>query len=297
MGPTAVGKTELAINLAQKFEAEIISADSRQFYRELEIGTAKPSKTELETVNHHFINSHSVDTLYSAGDFERDVDNFLGNYFTKKPIAIMVGGSGLFIKAVLEGLDNMPSAPVELRTELMQQLHDFGLEPLVQQLLLLDPESSNHISLLNPQRVVRALEVCIRTGQPFSVLKSNAKKQLSYNVIKIGLDLPRQELYDRINTRVDVMINNGLLAEVKSLLSFKNHNALQTVAYNELFDYLAQKYTLAHAIDLIKQNTRRYAKRQLTWFKNQDNFEWLSPLQFLDIENLIFKKLEEINQS
>lgn len=297
MGPTAVGKTELAINLAQKFEAEIISADSRQFYRELEIGTAKPSKTELETVNHHFINSHSVDTLYSAGDFERDVDNFLGNYFTKKPIAIMVGGSGLFIKAVLEGLDNMPSAPVELRTELMQQLHDFGLEPLVQQLLLLDPESSNHISLLNPQRVVRALEVCIRTGQPFSVLKSNAKKQLSYNVIKIGLELPRQELYDRINTRVDVMINNGLLAEVKSLLSFKNHNALQTVAYNELFDYLAQKYTLAHAIDLIKQNTRRYAKRQLTWFKNQDNFEWLSPLQFLDIENLIFKKLEEINQS
>lgn len=297
MGPTAVGKTELAINLAQKFEAEIISADSRQFYRELEIGTAKPSKTELETVNHHFINSHSVDTLYSAGDFERDVDNFLGNYFTKKPIAIMVGGSGLFIKAVLEGLDNMPSAPVELRTELMQQLHNFGLEPLVQQLLLLDPESSNHISLLNPQRVVRALEVCISTGQPFSVLKSNAKKQLSYNVIKIGLELPRQELYDRINTRVDVMINNGLLAEVKSLLSFKNHNALQTVAYNELFDYLAQKYTLAHAIDLIKQNTRRYAKRQLTWFKNQDNFEWLSPLQFLDIENLIFKKLEEINQS
>lgn len=277
VGPTAVGKTDLCIRLAQYFDAEVISSDSRQLYREMQIGTAKPTLREMHDVRHHFINSHSVQDLYSAGDFERDVDRLLGEYFQKKEIAILAGGTGLFVRAVTHGLDNMPSAPEALRAELMQRLASEGLEALQKELTTLDPAAGREIDLQNPQRVVRALEVCLSTGKPFSEFWVKSAKNHDYKLIKIGLERPREELYDRINRRVDLMLEQGLVEEVRSLMPFENKNALQTVGYKEVFGYLRGEYDRAAMTELLKRNTRRYAKRQMTWFKNQDTFEWFHP--------------------
>ncbi len=274
VGPTAIGKTDLCVRLAQYFDAEVISSDSRQLYKEMQIGTAKPTAREMQGVPHHFISSHSVRNLYSAGDFERDVGRLLKGYFNKKDIAILSGGTGLFVRAVTHGLDEMPSAPEELRKKLMRRLETEGLEALQKELAALDPASCLSMDIQNPQRVVRALEVCLSTGKPFSEFRIKEPKKHAYKLIKIGLERPREELYERINRRVELMLEHGLVEEVRSLLPFENKNALQTVGYKEVFGYLRGEYDYLTMTELLKRNTRRYAKRQMTWFKNQDTFEW-----------------------
>ncbi len=277
VGPTAVGKTDLAISLAKKLNCDIISCDSRQFYREMNIGTAKPSFSEMKEVRHHFINSHSVSDYYSAGDFERDVETFFETYFKKNNIIIMTGGSGLFIKAITNGLDIMPEAPLEVRKFLMARLANEGLTILQNELLELDFETYQNIDVSNSQRVIRALEVCLSEGKPFSSFQKNIEKKHPYKIIKIGLERPRPKLYERINRRVDAMLGEGLIEEVANLKIFKNQNALQTVGYKEVFSYLNDEIEYDKMVELIKRNTRRYAKRQITWFKNQDTFQWFNP--------------------
>ena len=276
VGPTAVGKTDLCVQLAKYLKTEIISCDSRQFYKELSIGTAKPSKEEMQGVPHHLINSHSICEYYSVGDFERDALQILEELYKKHSTVLMTGGSGLFVKAIVEGLDEMPEADLEIREKLMQRLEDEGLEVLAQELQTLDPVYANQIELKNSQRVIRALEVCLCTGKPFSDFRKKVERERPFDIIKIGLERPREELYQRINLRVDKMVEQGLLEEVKSVAQFRTHNALQTVGYKEVFEYLDGNISEETMVELIKRNSRRYAKRQMTWFKNQDNFEWFS---------------------
>lgn len=292
VGPTAVGKTDLCIRLARYFDADVISSDSRQLYKEMQIGTAKPSVQEMEGVTHHFIDSHSVRNLYSAGDFERDTDLLLKEYFRKKNTAILSGGTGLFVRAVTHGLDDMPPAPEELRAELMRRLETEGLEVLQKELIALDPAACRDMDMQNPQRVVRALEVCLSTGKPFSGFRIKSPKTHDYQLIKIGLERPREELYNRINRRVDLMLERGLVEEVKSLLAYEDNNALQTVGYREVFGYLRGEYDHTTMTELLKRNTRRYAKRQMTWFKNQDTFKWFHPEE----EEAITEYIRELSQ-
>lgn len=281
VGPTAVGKTDLSIRLAQKLNTEIISADSRQFYKELSIGTAKPSIEEMDGVKHHFIDSHSIEAYYSAGDFERDVIKLLEeDIFKRKDVVIMTGGSGLFVKAITDGLDEMPEAPLALRESLMQRLETEGVEPLASELQKLDPEYAATADLQNSQRVVRALEVCLSTGKPFSEFHKKVKVERNFQFIKIGIERPREELYDRINRRMDIMLANGLEEEVKGLSNYRNHNALQTVGYKEVFEFVDGAYDHKTMVELLKRNSRRYAKRQMTWFKNQDAFQWFNAEDF-----------------
>lgn len=272
-GPTAVGKTDFCVRLAQTLNADVISADSRQFYRELSIGTAKPSEAELQGVKHHFINSHSIDILYSAGSFERDALAMLDKLFEKQDVAILTGGSGLYIKAVCEGLDNLPETPPELRAELMRRLEVEGLEPLQTQLRALDPVYCESNDLQNTQRVVRALEVCLLTGKPFSSFREHQPAQRPFRILQIVLEREREELYQRIDRRMEQMLAAGLLEEVRSLVAYRWHNALQTVGYKEVFDYLEGQYDYEEMVRLLKRNSRRYAKRQITWFKHQGNFK------------------------
>lgn len=291
VGPTAVGKTDLCVDLAQSFGCDIISCDSRQFYKEMNIGTAKPTEVEMRDVNHHFIDSHSVANLYSAGDFERDVEVFLEEYFKKNDVIIMTGGSGLFVQAVIQGLDDMPDAPLELREKLMQRLSVEGVEPLANELKLLDLITYGQIDISNSQRVVRALEVCLSTGQTYSSFKTKKEKWHNYKILKIGLERDRDELYERINRRVDLMLESGLVEEVKGLSSFRDQNALKTVGYKEVFSFLDGEIEYDNMIELLKRNTRRYAKRQLTWFKNKDNFEWFDAQDFGKIKAFIFENI------
>lgn len=277
VGPTAVGKTAMAIELAQYFDAEIISADSRQFYREMNIGTAKPTAFELSQAPHHFIDSHSIEEDYSAGDFERDALAMIDTLFQKKDVVIMVGGSGLFVRAVCEGLDNLPKALPETRERLNNRFDDEGIVPLQAYLKEVDPVYYDQVDILNVQRVIRALEVYETTGLPFSNFLQNTKAQRPFEIITIGLTMDRATLYERINMRVDLMIKDGLLDEVKSLTSFKHKPALMTVGYSELFDFLEAKISWEEAIDKVKQNSRRYAKRQLTWFKKDKSTVWFDP--------------------
>jgi tRNA dimethylallyltransferase len=293
VGPTAVGKTDLCVKLAKLFDTEIISSDSRQFYRELSIGTAKPTPEEMDGVVHHFINSHGISEYYSAGDFERDAIALLENdIFRRKKVAIMTGGSGLFVKAITDGLDEMPEAPLELREKLMQRLDNEGVEALAEQLRVLDPEYCETADLQNSQRVVRALEVCLSSGRPFSSFHKKEAVERNFNIIKIGIERPREELYERINHRMDLMLSGGLLEEVKGLLDFRNHNALQTVGYKEVFEFLDGNYDEKTMIELLKRNSRRYAKRQMTWFKNQDAFEWFYGTDFEGVKTYILSKLQ-----
>jgi tRNA dimethylallyltransferase len=281
VGPTAVGKTDLAIKLAHQLNTEIISADSRQFYKELSIGTAKPTIEEMDRITHHFIDSYSIDSYYSAGDFERDVIQLLeDDIFKRKDVVIMTGGSGLFVKAITDGLDDMPEAPLALRENLMQRLETEGVEVLAEELKELDPEYATTADLQNSQRVVRALEVCLSTGKPFSEFHKKTKVKRSFQFIKIGIERPREELYNRINRRMDSMLANGLIEEVKGLTNYRNHNALQTVGYKEIFEFLDGAYDYPTMVELLKRNSRRYAKRQMTWFKNQDDFQWFSAEDF-----------------
>ncbi|MGM9477523.1 tRNA (adenosine(37)-N6)-dimethylallyltransferase MiaA [Pedobacter sp. GSP4] len=291
VGPTAIGKTALAIQLAQHFGTEIISADSRQFFKEMEIGTAKPDAEELAAAKHHFINSHSVSQLFSTGDFEVEGLKTLDQIFKKHDLAIMVGGSGLYINALINGLDEMPEIDLTIRENLNKKFDDEGLSAIQSQLAALDPEYFAKVDQQNPQRMIRGLEVFLSTGQKLSSMLSATKKERPFNIIKIGLNTDRAILYDRINKRVDQMIDKGLVDEVKSLVDFKKYNALNTVGYSEIFDYLDGKSSLEEAISAIKQNTRRFAKRQLTWFRRDEEINWFEPNEGEKIIDLVKQKL------
>ncbi|MFB0906702.1 MAG: tRNA dimethylallyltransferase [Spirosomataceae bacterium] len=276
VGPTAVGKTSVAVQLAKHFACEIVSCDSRQFYKELAIGTAKPTPDEMQGVPHHFVNSHAITQNYSAGDFERDALVLFEQLFATNERIIMTGGSGLFVKAITHGLDNLPEVNQEIRSDLMNRIETEGFNSLVEELKLRDPKYAAKVDLSNTQRVVRALEVCIQTGKPFSEFHINSSVKRDFEIVKIGLDLPREKLYERINLRTESMLAAGLVEEVKSVAAFRSHNALNTVGYKEVFEFLDEKTDFETMKELIKRNTRRYAKRQLTWFRNQDSFEWFS---------------------
>lgn len=292
IGPTAIGKTALAIELAQHFGTEIISADSRQFFKEMEIGTAKPDATELTAAKHHFINSHSVSQLFSTGDFEVEGLRTLDHIFKNHDLAIMVGGSGLYVNALINGLDEMPDIDLAIRERLNKQFEEEGLPSIQQQLATLDPEYFAKVDQQNPQRMIRGLEVFLSTGQKLSSMLSATKKERPFNIIKIGLNTDRAILYDRINRRVDKMIADGLVEEVKSLIPFKKYNALNTVGYSELFDYLDGKLSLDDAVSAIKQNTRRFAKRQLTWFRRDEEINWFEPIEKEKVIHLIHDRLK-----
>ena len=275
-GPTAVGKTDYAIKLAKEIGTEIISADSRQLYREIPIGTAQPSEKELAEVQHHFIATRSIADEYNAGMFERDALALLEQLFKKHDTVVCCGGTGLYVKALCEGLDDVPKADDAIRSELIQRLETDGLESLRAELAKLDPVHFEKIDSQNPQRVIRALEVCLSTGKSFSSFHNSTKKPRLFTVKKIGLELLREELYDRINKRVDLMLNNGWLEEAKSVYDHRHLNALNTVGYKELFSHLSGEMSLEDATEKIKINTRRFSKRQLTWFKKDEEVEWRS---------------------
>src|SRR5690606_28726735 len=274
VGPTGIGKTALSIKLAQHFNTEIISADSRQFYKEMQIGTAAPTKTELEQAKHHFIHHISVEDQYSVGDFERDAIALLDKLFKKHQTLVMVGGSGLFVNAVTNGLDNFPNVDDAIRKQLNDDLENKGLPYLQEQLKVLDEESYKTIAIDNPRRVIRALEISIGTGKPYASFLKKKETNRHFKTITIGLNAEREIIYSRINKRVDLMVQEGLLDEVKQLLPKQTLNALNTVGYKELFEYFNGNIVLDEAIEEIKKNSRRYAKRQLTWFKKQPGILW-----------------------
>lgn len=276
VGPTAIGKTALSIKLANHFDTEIISADSRQFFREMKIGTAAPTPTELLATKHHFIHHKSVDEDYSVGTFEKDVIKLLDDLFLDKDVVIMVGGSGLYVDAVVKGLDNFPEIDPGIRESLNLQLENQGLKYLQEQLKHLDKISYESIAIDNPHRVIRALEVCIGTNRPYSSFLNKEKTERNFKSIIIGLTAERNIIYDRINRRVELMMAEGLLDEVKKLAPQQNLNALNTVGYKELFNYLNGDWSLDFAIAEIKKNSRRFAKRQLTWFKKNEKILWFN---------------------
>jgi tRNA dimethylallyltransferase len=274
VGPTAIGKTALSIQLANYFKADIISCDSRQFYKEMSIGTAVPYADELVAAKHHFIQNRSIFETYNVGQFERDALKTLDTLFEKNPIQIMVGGSGLYVDAVLKGLDYFPEVDKQIRIALTKVLEEEGIEVLQHQLKELDIETYNTITIDNPHRLMRALEICIGSGTPYSTFKNKPKTARNFKIIKIGLNADREIIYSRINQRVDIMMENGLLEEAKNLHQYKNLNALQTVGYRELFSFFDENFTKEFAISEIKKNTRRFAKRQLTWFKRDSETVW-----------------------
>lgn len=273
-GPTAVGKTDLCVKLAQLLDTEVVSADSRQFYRELAIGTAKPTPEEMQGVTHHFVDSHSIHDYYSVGDYEKDCLAVLEEIFSRKDVAILTGGSGMFIKIVTDGIDEMPEADLALRTSLMNRLETEGLTRLAFELASLDPVYFAEVDQQNPQRIVRALEVCLSTGQPFSSFRKNQKAERPFTSIRIGLERPREELYQRIDKRMDLMLAAGLEEEALRYIDYRDHYALKTVGYKEIYEHLDGDYDKEEMLRLLKRNSRRYAKRQLTWFRNQDDFTW-----------------------
>lgn len=290
-GPTAIGKTALAIEVAKNFKAEIISADSRQFFREMSIGTAKPSAGELAQAKHHFINSHSVTKDFNVGDFEKQAIGKLDEIYERNDVAVLVGGSGLYINAVLYGFDELPQASDDLRQQLNQRLLVEGIASLQQELKTLDPAYYFEVDIHNPQRIIRALEVCLSTGKTFSSFRNKQVKPRNFNAILIGLNTDRDVLYHRINERVDLMIKNGLVDEVAGLAPYQNLNALKTVGYSEIFKHLNGEWTLAHAIEKLKQNTRNFAKRQITWFKKNEGMVWFEPTETHKIIAFIKKQL------
>lgn len=286
-GPTAVGKTSLAIQLAQYFNTKIISADSRQCFKELNIGVAKPSADELRQVHHYFINSHSIHEEVNAASFEQYALQAIQAIFKQNDIAIMVGGTGLYIKAFCEGLDIIPNIPDEIRNSINQQHNTKGLVWLQNEIQTKDPLFWQTAEQQNPQRLMRALEVIEATGKSINSFRTGEKLQRPFNIIKIGLELHREDLYNRINQRVDKMLQDGLLEEVKDLIPCKELNALQTVGYKEFFDYFNSIFSLEQAVEELKKHTRHYAKRQMTWFKKDEQIQWFQPTSFTFIMNYI----------
>jgi tRNA dimethylallyltransferase len=282
-GPTAVGKTSLAIQLALHYNTEIISADSRQFYQEMNIGTAKPTEAELRLVKHHFINNLSVHEEYTSGQYESEALKLLDDIFLKHSIVVLVGGSGLYIKALSEGLDNIPKVAPEIRLQLNAEFRKDGLEPLLKELKEKDFSYYEEVDRANPVRIIRALELCRGTGMPFSSFRTSEKKERSFKTIKVGLNRMRNELYQRIDNRIELMLENGLVKEAETLFPIKHLNALQTVGYTEVFKFLEGEYSYTEMVSLLKRNSRQYAKRQLTWFGKDKEFKWFEANQEAEI--------------
>lgn len=298
IGPTAIGKTALSITLAQHYNCDIISCDSRQFFKEMKIGTAVPNDEELASAKHHFIQNKSIFENYSVGDFEKEAISKLDELFEKNPIQIMVGGSGLYVDAVLKGFDDFPEIESTIRDEVRKNYEEKGIEYLQEKLVELDPNyfeslsTNNPQTLQNPQRMMRFVEVCVGSKKPYSSFLNNKKNSRNFTPIIIGLEAEREIMYNRINQRVDIMIREGLLAEAEKLYSNKNLNALQTVGYRELFQFLDGEISIEFAVEEIKKNTRRFSKRQITWFKRTENATWFDYLQpheniILHIDNVM----------
>lgn len=277
VGPTGSGKTDLSIRLALHYAAPILSTDSRQVYRGMPIGTAQPSVGQLQAVEHHFIASHDLKDNLSCGEYEVQALARLEQLFTTHDYVVAVGGSGLYVRALCEGMDDLPQADESLRAELNRRLTDEGVESLAAQLRELDPVYYETVDRSNPARVVRALEVCLQTGRPYSEQRTGERRPRPFEIVKIGVDLPREVLYDRIDRRVDQMLADGLEAEARALYPYRALNALQTVGYREFFDYFDGRIGYDEAVELIKRNSRRYAKRQLTWFRRDSEIRWFAP--------------------
>ncbi len=292
-GPTAVGKTNVSLQLAKHFGTEIISADSRQCYKEITIGVAKPSVPELQQVQHHFINSHSIHDSLNAASFEQYALDHVTALFQQHDFAVMVGGTGLYIKAFCEGMDDIPAIDETIRFKIQEEYQQKGIEWLQQQIQTHDPLFAVEGEMQNPQRMMRALEVVLSTGQSVLRFRKGEKQERPFNIIKIGLELPREELYQRINHRVDVMMKDGLLEEAGTVYPLRQLNALQTVGYKELFDYFDGTVSLETAVDKIKQHSRQYAKRQLTWFKRDVEMKWFLPTQLNEIIQYVEHKIKK----
>lgn len=291
VGATAIGKTALSIQLANHFKTEIISCDSRQFFKEMTIGTAVPSKEELNAATHHFVQHISIFDNYNVGQFEKDAIAKLDELFQQHDIVIMVGGSGLYVDAVLKGLDEFPKVDPQIRSALNKQLELNGITSLQDQLLKLDPEYYKRVALGNPHRLIRALEICVGSGKPYSSFLKDKASARNFTAIKIGLTASRPIIYDRINQRVDIMLKEGLLEEATALYPHKSLNALKTVGYREIFEYLDGNWTLDFAISEIKKNTRRFAKRQGTWFRKDETTHWF---EYQDRIETIIKGIEAL---
>jgi tRNA dimethylallyltransferase len=277
LGPTGVGKTDVSIDIARHFGCEIVSADSRQFYREMKTGTAVPSEDQLKEIKHHFIRFISVREYYSSSLFERDVLKLLPGLFERNNMVLMTGGSGMYIDAVCSGIDDIPDPDLAIRDKYTLLYKEEGIEGLRIALKFIDPEHYENVDLRNPKRIIRALEVCETTGRPYSSFLNKKKKQRDFGILKVGLERPRTELYERINLRVGRMISEGLEEEARTLFDLRNMNALNSVGYREFFDYFEGKTSREKAIDLIKRNTRRYAKRQITWWAKDGEITWFDP--------------------
>ncbi|MEO8470756.1 MAG: tRNA (adenosine(37)-N6)-dimethylallyltransferase MiaA [Chryseolinea sp.] len=287
VGPTAVGKTDVAIRMANFFRTEIISADARQIFQEMNLGTAKPSLSELNKVHHHFVNSHSIQQSYDAATFGREALAVINELFKVHDYVVMCGGSGLYVKAVCDGFDDIPEVPGEIRDELVREFELTGIASLQQKLQALDPDYYQSIDSKNPQRLIRALEVVIGTGMSLSSFHHNNKLMHNFKIIKFGLELPRDVLYTRIDERMDLMIEHGLFREAENLYPQRALNALQTVGYQEIFGYLEGLYDRDETIRLLKRNSRRYSKRQLTWFKRDKDIMWLDPANIEKIMTIV----------
>jgi len=297
VGPTAIGKTALSIKIAQHFGAEILSADSRQFYKEMTIGTAVPSPEELQAAPHHFIQHISIEDTYSVGHFEREAIEQLEELFQENDVCVMVGGSGMYADAVINGLDHFPDVKPGTRERLQELFESEGIEVLQELLKDKDPDYYHEVDISNRQRVMRALEVCLSSDQPFSSYRNQPKPVRSFRTIKIGLKADREVIYDRINRRVDIMIETGLMEEARSLLSRKHLNALQTVGYRELFEHFGDKVSLEQAIENIKTNTRRFSKRQLTWYRKDETIQWIDyAASFEEVLQLVDASTTQINK-
>ncbi len=294
-GPTAVGKTALCLDIAQHFGIPIINADSRQIYKELKIGTASPTSEQLQLVPHYFVGSLSLTDYYSASLFEQQVLEILSRQFRSHDFALMAGGSMMYIDAVCDGIDDIPTVDDQTRETLKRRLAEEGLEALVEQLKKLDPEYYEIVDRQNPRRVVHGLEICLMTGKTYTSFRKREKKERPFRIVKIGLNRPREELYDRINQRVDQMMQQGLLDEAKALYPMRQMNALNTVGYKELFDYLDGRWPLEEAVERIKGNTRRYARKQLTWYKKDPQIRWFHPDEKEQIISYISQDYEQRN--
>lgn len=294
-GPTAIGKTALAIEVARHFNTEILSADSRQFYREMSIGTAKPTIAERSLVKHHFIDSLSIFDDYDVGMYEKEALNTLKQLFEQKDTAVLVGGSGLFIQAVTDGFDEIPKPAPEIRASINKLFEEEGIEVLQTRLNELDPTYYSQVDQKNPARLIRALEVIQSSGKPFSSFRTRKPSKRDFEIVYLALAADREELYGRIDLRMDLMIKEGLFDEAEKLLPHADLNALRTVGYREIFGYLNKEYDKSEAIRLLKRNSRRYAKRQLTWFKKDQKFDWFTPHQFQQVIDHVNLKISELH--
>lgn len=296
IGPTGVGKTDLSIRIAEKYNSPIISADSRQLYSELKIGTAAPSEEYLKRIKHYFVGTLKLTDYYSAAQYESDVMELLDALFKNHDTILLTGGSMMYIDAICKGIDDIPTVDSETRRMMMEKYENEGLERLCSELKLLDPEYYSIVDLKNPKRVIHALEICYMTGKTYTSFRTGNKKQRPFNILKIGLSRDRDELYERINRRVDIMISEGLIDEVKSVYKYKELNSLNTVGYKEIIQYLDGNWTLDYAIDKIKQNSRIYSRKQITWFKRDNEINWFNPDNEEDIMEFIESKTKIVTK-